>query len=205
LDRSTARAGAGLLFLLAGVALGSCGGASVPSGGGGGGPTEPVVDQAHAPHPDLFVLNSGVPAEKAQTFTVGIPGRLVRIDVLSIRDANAGTGALHVDLRPTLGNAPVEDDQAVLASVTIPAEDVPGGVGGLLSIELPWPGVAVGVGARLAIAFRAEDGGRFVIRAGGNDGYPLGAHYARDATQGVDDWIVLPGADIGFATYVDQD
>jgi hypothetical protein len=198
--------GVGLLSLLLGGALVACGGGAAPAGGGGGGgPTEPVVDQMYAPDPELFVLNSGVPAEKAQTFTVGLTGRLVRIDVLSVRDANQRTGALRVDVRPTFQGAPAEGEESILAAVTVPAEDLPTVAGEVLSIDLPWPGVAVAVGARLAVAFRAEDGGRFVIGAGGNDGYPLGAHYARDPSQNVDRWLVIPGADIGFATYVDQD
>jgi hypothetical protein len=165
---------------------------------------EPIVDQRFEPDPFLFALNSGVPVEKAQTFTVGLPGRLVRIDVLSIRDANHDVGALHVDVRPTVGGAPAEDEQSVLATVTVSAEDI-SDLGDILSIELPWPGIAVSPGGRLAIAFRAEGGGSFVIAAGGNEGYTAGAHYARDPSQGVDRWIVLPGADIGFQTWVDQD
>jgi hypothetical protein len=193
------RAGAGLFLLSAMLALGSCG------GGGGRGPADepsgPVADQVFTTDPDSFALTSGVPAEKAQTFTVGVTGHLVRIEVLSMRDANHDVGELLCDVRATFLGAPEEDDDDVLAGVSIPATAI-SDEGGLLVVDLPAPGVLVAAGTRLAVVFRAANDGRFTIAANGNDGYGQGAHYARNPEGGVDRWIVLPGADIGFATYV---
>jgi hypothetical protein len=86
-----------------------------------------VLDQRLLP-PATIGVTLGYPFSIAQTFTVGVPGTLARVDVflfpVSFNSLILGTvpGDLILDVRPTVGGVP--SDTASLARVSVPAASV---------------------------------------------------------------------------------
>jgi hypothetical protein len=175
----------------------------------------PVLDQSFDPQNPLFLLGTASEGNSAQTFTVGIEGILSRVDVLV--EKNGPFPELRLDVRPTMDGLPIEDDNAVLASVTVPLEAIPSpraflsfdvssfrvlvSPGELLAIVLTgnarWYGVAPGIGTPGLVEVLAEPA---------DDPYPRGAAYFRRPPEAPT--FDLPGggrlvADLGFRTYVD--
>jgi hypothetical protein len=143
----------------------------------------------------------------AQTFTVGIGGKLVGLG-LQVRTSNASppTGDLLVDIRPTTSGVPVEDDALAYANVTIPAADIPifsPITDEFVSVDLSPFSIFVTPSDVLAIVLRYFDSGSYVwldqIEELGNT-YDNGVGYARrfNPTWG----RLRPETDFGFQTSV---
>ena len=152
-------------------------------------------------------LNIQSDQQVAQTFTVGISGKLAGLD-LQVRTSNASppTGDLLVDIRPTTSGVPVEDDALAFANVTIPAADVPifsPITDEFVSVDLSPFSIFVTPSDVLAIVLRYFDSGSYVwldqIEDLG-DTYANGAGYARRFSP---TWGRLqPESDFGFQTTV---
>jgi hypothetical protein len=174
----------------------------------------PVLDQSFEPQNPLLLLGTASEGNSAQTFTVGITGVLSQVDVLI--EQNGPFPELRLDVRPTVDGLPIEDDNAALASVTVPLAAIPFpraflsfdvssfGIhvsqGELLAIVLTgnarWYGVAPGIGTP------AVEG----LAPVADDPYPGGAAYFRGPPGAPT--FSLPGggrlvADLGFRTFVD--
>jgi hypothetical protein len=171
----------------------------------------PVLDQSF----DAVAVGSigGINVESdeqlAQTFTVGVSGRLVDVEVQArVSTVSPPSGDLHLDIRPTVGGVPVEGDALILASVTIPAADVPPFVpftGVFVSVDLRPFSLNVTSGEVLAIVLRQFGTGSYVWLA---QVEPFGETYANGAGYGYSrrfepTWgRLLPETDFGFRTYV---
>ena len=141
--------------------------------------------------------------DKAQTFTVGISGRLVKVDVDISRDSQTASDLLF-DLRPTSNGKPVEDNGLAFLQIRIPAQTVPL-TRSLLSIDLSSYNLWVNSGDLLAFVVRADNNERtYSVYGSNNNPYPSGAHYTRDPGYGFTMWSNDPGCDSGFRTYVDE-
>jgi len=154
------------------------------------------------PNPDL----SSGSIDMAQTFTVSTTGTLFRIDVDIRRQLDPGYDLLF-DIRPVdAGGKPVEDNNAALLSIRIPAGDVPM-TRSFFSIDLSSRNFPVNAGDVLAIVLRADTTENIHPYAwhgasGAGATYQNGAFYYRhlsvyptwtpDAQEG----------DMGFKTYV---
>jgi hypothetical protein len=175
----------------------------------------PVLDQSFQPQNPLLLLGTASEGNSAQTFTVGITGILSQVDVLV--EQNGPFPELRLDVRPTVQGLPMEDDNAALASVTVPLAAIPFpraflsfdvssfGIhvseGELLAIVLTgnarWYGVAPGIGTPIVVEALAPLA---------DDPYPRGAAYFRGPPGAPT--FGLPGggslvADLGFRTFVD--
>lgn len=152
-------------------------------------------------------LNIQSDQQMAQTFTVGIGGKLVGLG-LQVRTSNASppTGDLLVDIRPTTSGVPVEDDALAYANVTIPAVDVPifsPITDEFVNIDLSPFSIFVTPSDVLAIVLRYFDSGSYVwldqVEGLGNT-YANGAGYGRRFSP---TWGRLqPETDFGFQTSV---
>lgn len=171
----------------------------------------PILDQEYDAVADGSNggLNIQSDQQVAQTFTVGIGGRLVRVDVQArTSTADPPSGDLLFDIRPTVGGVPVEDDTLALANVAIPATDVPPFVpftGDFVSVDLSAFSISVTPGDVLAIVLRHFDTGSYVWLAQ-SEGlgvlYDDGAGFARRFSP---TWGRLqPDTDFGFRTFVPE-
>jgi hypothetical protein len=167
-----------------------------------------ILDQVFDPGPSrVGSVSSGVSLDipKAQTFTVGLAGVLVRVDVDIVRQ---GIGPLLVDVRATTGGdapgngAPIENDATTLASLTIPAATVPTTLG-FFSVDVSGFGIAVTRGEILAIVLRGTRLDTDYGWAGFTPNpYPAGAAYFRNASAGFPTWTPEHVDDLGFKTFV---
>lgn len=184
------------------------------------GATAAVLDQSYEPPTtepggglSYGAIRSDV--DSAQTFTVGVSGRLDRVDVAIYRQGSNLQEPLRVDVRRTVNGAPAEADSPVLASFELPPERLP--------VPLPNPGdpvtftsldlsdfdIHVEPGDVLAIVAQSEAidaaGPVYAWRLGpfGGDHYPRGGFFQRDAEGGhfVEGTGVLLD-DAGFRSYV---
>jgi hypothetical protein len=174
----------------------------------------PVLDQHHVP---LDPVNGSAAihsvVEWAQTFTVGISGRLVRIELLAGRDIEAPQGNLLIDVRPTIGGAPSEDNETVLYSATVSPTALPH----FSDFPLPFeflaldlgPGIPVLAGDVPAIVLRSPESLRIGYGWGLTtceasecpDLYPFGEAFVNVGGEG---WRRSQlGIDAVFRTYVD--
>lgn len=160
----------------------------------------PILDQSFVPQdPHSFFGTGGTNLNSAQTFTVGITGMLSQVDVLVEKN---GPDELRLDVRPTVDGLPIEDDNAALASVTVPFATIPS-PRAFLSFDVSSFGVRVSQGELLAIVLTGNARWYGVTpELGPDDPYLGGAAYFRG----------LPGAffppfdgraDLGFRTFVD--
>jgi hypothetical protein len=128
-----------------------------------------LLDQEFVPFDPSLQANIGVNNEidHAQTFTVGLSGRLVSAEVQVTRYSYV-TEPLLFDLRTVIGgNLPSEPDAGpnILASLSIEANAVPTYDDGnspwpnFLTIDLSSFGVMVSPGQQLALTFRSDDPG----------------------------------------------
>ena len=124
--------------------------------------------------------------DTAQTFTVGRAGILTEVQI-QIGRSSSTTLPLLVDIRRTVGGAPIEDNSDTLASVAVAVADV----GTDLTLSAPYHsvdvsgfGIVVGVGEVLAIAARQPVTGvpSYTWRVGTSGGYAGGSRYFRDTT-----------------------
>lgn len=149
--------------------------------------------------------------EVAQTFTVGIPGRLVGVGLqVGKWDFDLPTDDLLVDIRPTIGGVPVADDSLILASVAVPVSNVPllsqvWSTGTFTFVDLSDFLITVTPGELLAIALRTNSVTGFYGWIDQTDffgpTYPDGAQFSRRFSP---DWGEVVGNDSGFRTYVPE-
>ena len=172
---------------------------------------QPQVDQQHVPPMALGVLNVGDEnsVDVAQTFTVGLPGRLTGFD-LWVQRSMAVTQPLLYDFRRTEAGVPTESDTGdnILASGTLDAglfevvSDSNTTPADLLHIDLEKP-FDVQVGDVLSLVLRSDDPSSlsYVWRFGG-DAYAGGRSYSRIGPR---TWGGFPSSldgDTVFRTYV---
>jgi len=164
--------------------------------------TAQVLDQEFDPVPPNVFSGVGI-TDKAQTFTVGISGQLVTVDVYIYNQGYPNPADLEFDVRGTIGGVPLENDALTLAAVSIPAAGVPTMVG-WFSVDISAFNVLVNAGDVLAIALRAAGANTDYSWEGQTgDPYPAGRNYFRNSSQGINTWtLVGNGADLGFRTWV---
>jgi hypothetical protein len=132
-----------------------------------------VVDQSHISSTWGYQGNvaggrGSLPIDKAQTFTVGVSGKLSAFDVWVVKESVV-TQPLVFDFRPTVAGAPIEADSGaeILASGEVPASLVPTRESGslpfvLTHVELGDTAFDISAGDVLALALRSDDpGGQF--------------------------------------------
>ena len=144
---------------------------------------------------------------KAQTFTVGVTGELVRID-MSIWNSGSTTGDLLWDLRLTdPSGLPRPDTGSLLLSGAIDSSLIPPPFG-FISIDLGADSIEVVAGDVFAIAFHKTTplGYGFSVSSGAFDAYAGGKYYTRDTNSGV--WVPIPSSccndyDLVFQTFID--
>ncbi|MFC2019340.1 6-bladed beta-propeller [Chloroflexota bacterium] len=161
------------------------------------------LDQSYEPAAPNYASSR---LDKAQVFTVGITGMLIRVDVDMNRDVGA-TADLLLDVRPTTGGVPVEDDAAALVTVRIPYSQVPD-TRSFFVIDFAATPVPVTAGQVLAIVLRSDpdDGsmGSYSWTGKSNNEYPGGDHYFRHMPGWPrPQWYIEAGpVGMGFRTYM---
>jgi hypothetical protein len=147
----------------------------------------------------------------AQTFTVGISGKLIGIDVWVSR--YTATEPLIYDVRRTFGHMPSADDfgSNILASGVIDATELETDAGNLgtppsmlAHLDLSGARPAVEQGDSLAIVLRSFDQGprtSYIARGGTGDPYGGGAMYRRWAGNN-QQWELSRDWDLVFQTHV---
>lgn len=184
-----------------------------------------VLDQSFDPRPlrDQWIYHvpfgsngHGDDDYAAQTFTVGITGRLVGLALLVGREAEYTTTPLQIDILPTTpAGDPIDDHTLALASLTVPASAFGTDPSGLefAMIDLD-AGLAVNAGDILAIALSVDStlGGGYFWEESNPDagpetgGYAAGTGYYRSthAIVFLDTWVPFQGTnDLGFQTFVE--
>jgi hypothetical protein len=168
-----------------------------------------VVDQEFLPASTPFNSNIGLSSnlQKAQTFTVGIDGSIVALDLRVRRQTNSSLPLLF-DIRRIDNGLPADGDVPanilLSGSVDPSAIDVVGTPGSVLHIDLATPTPQVSVGERLAIVLRSLDPGNSeelgYIWSGrlGNE-YVGGQSFGRSQ---FNDWGAVIDADLAFRTYM---
>jgi len=143
--------------------------------------------------------------DKAQTFTVGKSGTLVKVDLLMARQPGA-TADLLFDIRRTSSGKPNTDDAATLVSLRIPAQLVPETEGNYYSIDFSSKAFEVTVGEALAIVIRSYPDVESYTWWGKttDNGYVNGHHYFRHPPGWPRPaWYAdVAGTDMGFRTYL---
>ena len=180
-----------------------------PSGGG-------AIDQTYDPGssnlPSFGIPGSGATSH-AQSFTVGITGQLVGVNLFLRRSDNlAGPDTdLLFDLRPAMSGFPVSEDGDALVTVRIPASDIPdsddldpiGAFFGWVSVDLAGC-IPVSVGDNLAIVLgtNATTGDySWATELDVGDAYAGGFHSSRLDPSGP---FTSPFLDVGFQTFVES-
>ncbi len=181
---------AGLVLLLCG-----CGGRTDPFAL----VTESLDQDAGVTSPSSSGVNDTV--DKATTFTVGITGLLSRIELM-VHEVNAQT-PLIIDVRETVAGVPLEDDNNVLASISVPTGTLPTTSGTFTSFDLEAFGIQVTAGQVLAICLRAPGSPAapaydWPTEA---DPYPGGNAFSRNPMAMVNTWSAGTH-DAAFKTYV---
>jgi hypothetical protein len=169
---------------------------------------DPIRDQQYIPAPP-FNIQSVVDAtalDKAQTFTVGIAGRLTEIDVLIETFGSEGS-KLFLDLLPTINGVPVNDDELRLARLSL-STDAPATPLAFVGFDVRPFGIMVAPDDILAIALHVTGSSATVWYGQEVNGYSRGEHFVRspNGTNGLPTtWSSFPGGfiDTGFKTFVD--
>lgn len=177
-----------------------------------------TLDQSHVIQPDPNVAGyAGVneAGDRAQTFTVGLGGRLDRVDLQVFRDPAAPAQVpLRVEIRSTSSGVPAPDDAPLLASGVLAPESVPIKNNAvpqpvvLTAVDLSASNLVVSPGDVLAIVLRSSApsgtlgyGWQFQPVAGG--GYGAGISFERVRPVDGDTFRARhPETDLGFQTYV---
>jgi hypothetical protein len=179
----------------------------------------PILDQEFVPpgtaSVDGVISNQFASfVDQAQTFTVGITGNLVGLQLYLY--TNTTTRGAIVDLRPTLAGIPVNDDNSALIGALVASSSIPSlSFPTFVTIDLSASPLAVVAGQELAIsirgALRGFDDGSFNIR--GDLGNPYGSGAAFSRTNATVDWFQScafgdcgPASnqiDFGFRTFVE--
>jgi hypothetical protein len=176
----------------------------------------PVVDQSFIP-PGTAAFTVPISnqfasfIDGAQTFTVGLNGTLASVELFIGFDTTQN-GAI-VDIRPTVGGVPVENDALALASVFLPSSGIPQ-FPEFASIDFSAFNVALHTGDVLALvirgAVRGVDDGGFSWTGDEGDPYLPGSGFVRTNAQlwtptcGFGDCSVSANrADLGFKILVE--
>ena len=165
-----------------------------------------VVDQEHASPPTGFDAAIGL-SEAAQTFTVGVGGRLAGVDLLLKRNGTDDVGPdLQVEIRATVGGLPISPSSPALAAAAVPRVQTPLDRS-FLHVDFPEPRLTVTPGDQLAIVLVAPGGGtEYLWNLIGDT--PSGDFFLRNLrAYGADaPWERISNAlsfDAGFRTYVE--
>lgn len=141
----------------------------------------------------------------SQTFTAGVDGALLRVDIYIERRGDPVPG-LAFEIWPTTGGVPVSDSAASLASIVIPAGNVPTSPG-FFRVDVEAPGLRVSSGEVLAIVLRPDGnclGGDGYRWWGTQDQYAGGQRFNAPMDGG--EWRTGgEGADYVFLTFVAVD
>jgi hypothetical protein len=156
-----------------------------------------------------YSIGGGLSQYLAQTFTVGVSGRLTRVDV-KIGGFGGPTQPISVDVRRTTATRPIENNADVLASAVIPASSVPQSPNAarFVTVDLSSTPVTVSAGDVLAIVlWSAEQIGSYGWQAASTGNppasplYPRGAQFFRNTNNPT--WGNPIISDMGFRTFVD--
>jgi len=154
----------------------------------------PVLDQSSESGVALGTLGN---PDNAQTFTVGLQGRLSEIQV-QVQLNSPPLNDLVLDVRGTSAGAPLEDDVNVLALTTLSAGDFSYGVPTWASFDVSSYGIDVGVGDILAIVLRSPtataNANWFWIGSDGGNPYSSGQRWIREAGE------IWDGTSFAYAT-----
>jgi hypothetical protein len=140
-----------------------------------------VLDQASEAGMQLGTL--GQP-DNAQTFTVGANGVLAEVQV-QVQKNSATAPDLVIDLRPTLGGAPADDDASALATATISSAGLLLGVPTWVTLDASAANIVVSAGTRLAIALTVPGSSTpatYFWLSDGSDSYTGGQRWGRSET-----------------------
>ena len=172
----------------------------------------PILDQVSFENPHTPAVASTLNyRDIAQTFTVGISGTLTRVDIPILKSPSLTTDPIF-DIRRTVGGIPVEDDNDILASITVPNES--------MSSDLPrvfFPiedlNVLVNSGDVLAMVLRIPDepttNGEVSWSVVFEDQYSRGNRFIRDEAWTDTPWSngwsndTIADHDLVFRTFVD--
>ncbi len=183
--------------LVAALVFGSC-------GGGGTGVTPPVepndiLDQSNVPSAFTLTVPVG-PSDVAQTFRVGVTGRLTKVQLVVSATMIPVPGTLRIDVRPTNAGNPLEDDGSALGFVELDTIDLPI-MPTLLELDFFVQNIQVQNNQRLAIVARRTAGIDIVAQIHGSaaDVYANGTVVRRPAGA---TWMQTAG-DVGFQTFVE--
>jgi hypothetical protein len=178
--------------------------------GDGGDDGVEVLDQVNDPASYGLGTRADETREMAQTFTVGVAGRLTAVELLLEDFGSVGTDDLVVEIRTTTGGTPDADGASILAMGVISSSSLESPASFQrfdLDEEVP-----VAPGDVLAIVLKGLGAG-FAFWWGGGDGtdYGPGAFFERTpSTGGVFELWLQPidpfsEADLQFRTWVRED
>jgi len=137
--------------------------------------------------------------DQAQTFTVGITGQLINVEVLI--NGFSQVADLLVDVRPTINGVPTSDDSAILGEARISASETTGSYT-FISADFSSQNMQVASGSKLAIVLKIDrsiQGGDYGWRGETGDLYTSGVAYTRTSTS---NWNAITTVDTGFKTFV---
>jgi hypothetical protein len=169
-----------------------------------------ILDQANLPQSPLYEssynLASGIGyTSKAQTFTVGITGKLIEVDLAIGRVNSTSSTNLLFDVRKTTNVIPINDDSSALIQFQIPAEHLPPNAYFIYPIDLSGFDFYVAKGDCLAIALQTElpkNPETFYFWLGDSRiDYLGGSSYFKNPSFGINYWQDT-GSDLSFRTYV---
>jgi hypothetical protein len=160
-----------------------------------------TLDQEFDPIPSNLYSFFGATTDKAQTFTVGISGQIVQVDICVSRHPG-NVMPLEMDLRLVVNGIPVESDSNTLASVVLNANEVPV-TEGFVSVEVSSFSVIVEPGDELAIVLRSRAVHDYTWYGRFGNPYPRGRGHYRNHAPG-DHWTLMNADDQGFRTYVSE-
>jgi hypothetical protein len=188
-------------------------------GGGGGGGASIVLDQENLLDGSLggqgigrFSDISGAPDpsgtsfdfQDAQTFTVGIAGRLAEIHV-PVFNTSGGVLPVLLEIRNVIAGVPDFDDGTIVGAVSVPAADIPTSF--TPSDPTTWVvfdvtglGIDVDVGDQLAFVVRTPDSDGYIVNPESTSGYSGGAGFRRN--RAVTTSWAGGSFDFGFRTFV---
>jgi hypothetical protein len=158
-----------------------------------------VLDQSFIPTLHLGGLEVTQNQPVAQTFTVGIDGKLTKIALgINHHRCIVTTDDLIVEIAPTLNGEPA---LPALASVAVPPAAIPVTFGGMITVDFSSFFLPVKVGEVLAIVLRTSaEGGQCTYAWDGDIGYARGGAYVPNPGGG---WIYV-NRDMTFQTFVDD-
>lgn len=143
----------------------------------------------------------------AQTFTVGLDGKLAAVE-FNVLQMTATNGDLTVDIRPLVGSAPDPDASDALASVVVPNGDI--GTYGpspyswtSLFVDFSAFGIAVSAGDMLAFVLSSPLTEEFGVQTDYTSAYGGGSRWSQDGDGTA--FSELATADLAFKTYVNVD